>query len=110
MVFLSTVFLTGDSLWTEEPGGLQSIGSLSVGHSWAANTHTHMNTVNELLVLGKQKYYKLRYMGNFFVFLSVLLNVFIIPKAQKSSHSYSYIFIKRIPDAHVMVKIIQIHK
>ena len=24
-------------LWTEEPGGLQSMGSLRVGHSWAAS-------------------------------------------------------------------------
>ena len=27
--------------WTEEPGGLQSMGSQRVGRSWAANTHTH---------------------------------------------------------------------
>ena len=25
--------------WTEEPGGLQSIGSQRVGHDWASNTH-----------------------------------------------------------------------
>ena len=28
----SPVFLPGESLWTEEPGGLQSIGLHSVGH------------------------------------------------------------------------------
>ena len=27
--------------WTEEPGGLQSIGSQSVKHDWATNTHTN---------------------------------------------------------------------
>jgi len=27
------VFLPEESLWTEEPGGLQSIGSQSVGHT-----------------------------------------------------------------------------
>ena len=25
--------------WTEEPGGLQSMGSQRVGHDWTANTH-----------------------------------------------------------------------
>ena len=25
--------------WTEEPGGLQSIGSQRVGHDWAADTY-----------------------------------------------------------------------
>ena len=28
------------SPWTEEPGGLQSMGSQRVGHNWASNTHT----------------------------------------------------------------------
>ena len=27
--------------WTEEPGGLQSMGSQSVGHNGASNTYTH---------------------------------------------------------------------
>ena len=30
--------------WTEEPGGLQSMGSQRVGHDWATNTHTHTHT------------------------------------------------------------------
>ena len=30
--------------WTEEPGGLQSLGSQRVGHDWATNTHTHTHT------------------------------------------------------------------
>ena len=25
--------------WTEEPGGLQTMGSQKVGHSWATDTH-----------------------------------------------------------------------
>ena len=29
---LTPVFLPGESAWTEEPGGLQSIGSQRVGH------------------------------------------------------------------------------
>ena len=29
---LTPVFLPGESLWTEEPGGLQSLGSQRVGH------------------------------------------------------------------------------
>ena len=27
--------------WTEEPGGLESLGSQRVGHDWATNTNTH---------------------------------------------------------------------
>ena len=27
--------------WTEEPGGLQEMGSQRVGHDSATNTHTH---------------------------------------------------------------------
>ena len=27
--------------WTEEPGGLQSMGSQRVGHDWVTFTHTH---------------------------------------------------------------------
>ena len=30
--------------WTEEPGGLQSMGLPRVGHDWATNTHTHTHT------------------------------------------------------------------
>ena len=32
--------------WTEEPGGLQSMGSQRVGHDWATNTHTHTHTTD----------------------------------------------------------------
>ena len=36
------IFLPGEfHAWTEEPGGLQSMGSQRVGHNWAANTVTH---------------------------------------------------------------------
>ena len=31
--------------WTEELGGLQTIGSQRVGRDWATNTHTHYNCV-----------------------------------------------------------------
>ena len=27
--------------WTEEPGGLQSMGSQRAGHNWVTNMHTH---------------------------------------------------------------------
>ena len=46
--FLNTSVPTYSSIlswkipWTEEPGGLQSMGSQRVGHDWAAKyTHTH---------------------------------------------------------------------
>ena len=32
------IFLPGESPWTEEPGGLQSIGSQRVRHDWSNNT------------------------------------------------------------------------
>ena len=32
--------------WTEEPGGLQSIGSQRSGHDWVTNTHTYKITGN----------------------------------------------------------------
>ena len=36
----TSVFLPGESPWTEEPGGLQSIGSHRVGHDWSDLAHT----------------------------------------------------------------------
>ena len=35
------VFLPGESLWTEKPGGLQSMGSHRVGHDLTAETPPH---------------------------------------------------------------------
>ena len=32
-------FLAWRILWTEQPGGLQSMGSQTVGHDWVTNTH-----------------------------------------------------------------------
>ena len=45
------VFLPGESSWTEEPGGLQSMGSQRVGHDWATK-QTHTCSV-KLLCLGR---------------------------------------------------------
>ena len=38
-------------LWTEEPGGLQSMGSQRVRHDWVTNTHTHTHTPDLILSL-----------------------------------------------------------
>ena len=35
--------LAWEILWTEEPGGLQSIGSQRVGHDWVTKYFTHTN-------------------------------------------------------------------
>ena len=35
--------------WTEEPGGLQSLGSQRVGHNWATNTFSRVSSPAELL-------------------------------------------------------------
>ena len=32
--------------WTEEPGGLQSVGSQRVGHDWVTNTFTFRHIIN----------------------------------------------------------------
>ena len=37
--------LTGESPWTEEPGGLQSIGLQSVNHDWSDIAHIHVFTI-----------------------------------------------------------------
>ena len=51
-------FLAWEIPWTEEPGGLQSMGSQRVGHNSATNTHTqthtHYNGVGETVELGKE--------------------------------------------------------
>ena len=39
-----SIFLPEESSWTEEPGGLQSMGLQRVTHDWATNTHTHTHT------------------------------------------------------------------
>ena len=33
--------------WTEEPGGLQSTGSLSIGHNWATSLHFSLSCIGE---------------------------------------------------------------
>ena len=39
------VFLPGESPWTEEPGGLQSMGSQRFGHDLSDLTHTYKSLV-----------------------------------------------------------------
>ena len=56
------VFLPGESLWTEEPVGPQSIGKQRVGHDWSdlacmhacAHTHTHTHTHSGILFSHKK--------------------------------------------------------
>ena len=46
------VFLPGESPWTEEPGGLQSMGSQRVRHDWATrHTGTEVKTYSICLSL-----------------------------------------------------------
>ena len=43
------VFLPGESPWTEEPCGLQSIGSERVGHDWATkHSSVHRNIIKAI--------------------------------------------------------------
>ena len=39
--------------WTEEPGGLQSMGMQRVGHNLATNTHTLLENTEVLYFLTK---------------------------------------------------------
>ena len=39
--------------WTEEAGGLYSVGSQRVGHNWASNTNTIQNIEQSLAVHGE---------------------------------------------------------
>ena len=41
--------LTGESPWTEEPGGLQSIGVQRVGHDWSSLTCMHTPNLDSLV-------------------------------------------------------------
>ena len=53
------VFLPGESPWTQEPGGLQSMGSQRVGHNWVTKHYSTPQRWNfkkeivELLFIGK---------------------------------------------------------
>ena len=38
--------------WTEEPGGLQSMGSQGVGHNWVTE-HTHTHALSHMLISGQ---------------------------------------------------------
>ena len=50
----ASVFLPGESLWTEEPGGLQFMGSQRVGHHWATKHSTAWANM-QILMLKKTK-------------------------------------------------------
>ena len=45
------VFWPGESPWTEEPGGLQSMGSKTVGHDWSNAACIHTATWMDLEVI-----------------------------------------------------------
>ena len=57
------VFLPGESPWTEEPGGLQSMGSQRVGHDWVTKhihtqefSHGKLQRQSAILILLHQGY------------------------------------------------------
>ena len=60
-------FLPGESPWTEEPGGLQSIGSQRVGHNWVTDTFTSFLWCFTL----SEFFHKIQ---SFLHFLKILLN------------------------------------
>ena len=48
--------------WTEEPGGLQSMGSQRVGHDWATNTYLLTYLLTSCVAQGTQ-YFVIVYKG-----------------------------------------------
>ena len=42
--------------WTEEPGGLQSMGSQRVRHNWVTNTTDKLYTIKNCLVFSKKNF------------------------------------------------------
>ena len=60
--------------WTEEPGGLQSMGSQRVGHNRA---HTHTNTLIKLFK---------------FLFLDIIISSWTYPNFHEIRHSFVNIF------------------
>ena len=53
---LIPVFLPGESPWTEEPGGLQSMGSQRVRHNWETNTCEHASNEDTKMLV--ESYFK----------------------------------------------------
>ena len=41
--------------WTEEPGGLQSVGSQMVGYNWATNTRSRLDPLAIIKIKKKKK-------------------------------------------------------
>ena len=52
--------LTGGSPWTEEPGGLQSMGSQRAGHDLGTKSPAELHTDTTLLYCGKTQIRLLR--------------------------------------------------
>ena len=51
---LSTpVFLSGESPWTEEPGGLQSMELQPVGHGWVTKYSIHIHIYSDMIICMK---------------------------------------------------------
>ena len=50
------VFLPGESPWTEEPGGLQSMGSQRVRHRWATKSSFHRECLNFFLLFERPQF------------------------------------------------------
>ena len=44
--------------WTEEPGGLQSVGSQTVGHDCVTNTHKAASVQEDMIEFGDNSLYK----------------------------------------------------
>ena len=67
------VFLPRESPWTQEPGGLQSMGPQKIGHNWSdlARTHTLCFMVYTICIFSHRQIYQ--YITLWFVFFKLLL-------------------------------------
>ena len=72
--------------WTEEPGGLQSMGSQRVGHNSATNTQTHRHTHTHTLEESD-------FPGQTYKFLSFRLFIVNLLKCQFHGKSQRAVFV-----------------
>ena len=72
------VFLPGESPWTEEPGGLQSMGSQRVGHDWETKHSTQFLEEQTVTFFFFFKILYFIFLNVFIYFYFGLLWVFII--------------------------------
>ena len=75
--------------WTEEPGGLQSMGSQRVGHDWVTKTFTFNNNNNRVCYLQSTYYVPVAKQSTFmYMFLIILTKSYFTAKERKAKQEW----------------------